>query len=193
MADTCEYYYYDGGFFGRGNTCSVSGETKKIGSNYYDKYCCNDYNMRNCPKYKKYGPYISGGCFITTIVCNTLGMEDNVSYLETLRSFRNNILQKNDEYKDILATYDVVGPIISCNLVHDRDRLQICKNLFYLGILNVCKFLENGEQDKAIELYTDMTNLLIQGYGITETYDCDYLNNMDMSKAGHGKRLVHKV
>ena len=193
MADTCEYYYYDGGFFGTGNTCSVSGETKKIGSNYYDKYCCNDYNMRNCPKYKKYGPYISGGCFITTIVCNTLGMEDNVSYLETLRSFRNNILQKNDEYKDILATYDVVGPIISCNLVHDRDRLQICKNLFYLGILNVCKFLENGEQDKAIELYTDMTNLLIQGYGITETYDCDYLNNMDMSKAGHGKRLVHKV
>ena len=59
--------------------------------------------------------------------------------------------------------------------------------------LNVCKFLENGEQDKAIELYTDMTNLLIQGYGITETYDNDYLNNMDMSKAGHGKRLVHKV
>ena len=149
--------------------------------------------MRNCPIYKKYGPYISGGCFITTIVCNTLGMEDNVSYLETLRSFRNNILQKNDEYKDILATYDVVGPIISCNLDHDKNRLQICKNLFDLGILNVCKFLENGEQDKAIELYTDMTNLLIQGYGITETYDCDYLNNMDMSKAGHGKRLVHKV
>ncbi len=190
MAESCKYYKYDSGFFGKGDTCSVSGEIEKIGSYYYNKYCRRDYNMKDCPLYKKYGPYIPSLCFITTIVCNILGMEDNVSYLETLRNFRNNILQKDARYKDILATYDVVGPEISCKLAHDKNRLQICKNLFDLGILNVCKFLENGEQDKAIELYTDMTNLLIQGYGITETYDCDYLNNMDMSKAGHGRRLI---
>ena len=38
-----------------------------------------------------------------------------------------------------------------------------------------------------------MTNLLIQGYDIKKSYDNDYLNNMNMSKAGHGKRLVKKL
>ena len=35
-----------------------------------------------------------------------------------------------------------------------------------------------------------MTNLLIDGYGIRESYDSSYLDTMDISKAGHGRKLV---
>lgn len=186
MSNTCTHYRYEWS----GQTCSVSGSKERITDEYYNKYCKYDYNMRYCPRYKQYGAYQSTGCYITTIVCDTLGMDDKVSYLETLREFRNNVLQKNDKYKDILATYDVVGPFISCRLAHDSNNKQIATNLFNLGIKNVCDLIESNKIDEAVSLYSDMTNLLIQGYNITESYDKEYLNKMDMSKSGHGRKRV---
>ena len=131
-------------------------------------------------------------CFITTIVVNTLGYSDNVSYLETLRYFRNNVLQKSDKFKSILATYDVIGPIISKNIENDKNKQQICLNLFNLCIKKVCKLIELKKEEEAIDLYKDMTNLLIEGYNIKENYDQNYLDNMDMSLSGHGKIAILK-
>ena len=134
----------------------------------------------------------SSGCFITTIVCNILGYADNVSYLKALRYFRNEVLQKDEKFKSLLATYDVVGPIISKKLEQDENKKKIYLNLFNLCIKKVCKLVELKKDDEAIELYKDMTNLLIQGYGINETYSEDYLNNMDITKSGHGRVAVLK-
>ena len=38
----------------------------------------------------------------------------------------------------------------------------------------------------------DMTNLLIEGNGIKETYDAEYLDNMDVKNSGHGKVAILK-
>ena len=183
----CRYY---SSTFWNPNVCNITGKNESIPESQYRRYCCNDYNMKSCNIYRNYMSRNSGGCYLTTIVCNTLGMDDKVSYLETLRKFRDNVLQKNDKYKEILATYDVVGPVISCNLAHDKNNKQIALNLFNLGIKNVCSLLDENRIDEAISLYMDMTNLLIDGYGIRESYDSSYLDTMDISKAGHGRKLV---
>ena len=134
----------------------------------------------------------SSGCFITTIVVNTLGYSDNVSYLKTLRYFRDNVLQKSEKFKNILATYDVIGPIISKKIENDKNKNQICLNLFDLCIKKVCKLIELNKEDEAIDLYKNMTNLLIEGYNIKQSINDNYLNNMDIKNSGHGKIAILK-
>lgn len=134
----------------------------------------------------------SSGCFITTIVVNTLGYSDNVSYLKTLRYFRDNVLQKSEKFKNILATYDVIGPIISKKIENDKNKNQICLNLFDLCIKKVCKLIELNKEDEAIDLYKNMTNLLIEGYNIKQNINDNYLNNMDIKNSGHGKIAILK-
>ena len=130
------------------------------------------------------------GCFITTIVVDTLGYKDNVSYLQTLRYFRDEVLQKADQYREILATYDVVGPEISKSIQEDKNRKQISLNLFNLGVSKVCKLIEEKKEKEAVELYMDMTKLLISGYGINDKVSEEYLNNMDVEKSGHGRKVL---
>lgn len=134
----------------------------------------------------------SSNCFITTIVCNTLGREDDDKCLKTLRYFRDNVLQTADKYKYILATYDVIGPIIADRIKNDPSREQIAFTTFTFGIKKVCELVEAKKDEEAISLYMYMTNLLIQRYDIKETYDAEYLENMDVKKSGHGKIAVLK-
>lgn len=80
----------------------------------YGKFYCDKKNERHlasdvecnrfCKAYSRYNSTIqntyryskehsnSGGCYLTTILCNILGMPDNNIYLKTIRNFRNNIL-----------------------------------------------------------------------------------------------------
>ena len=37
-----------------------------------------------------------------------------------------------------------------------------------------------------------MTNILIQGYGITKEIDQEYLDNMDVKNSGHGRLALIK-
>ena len=158
--------------------------------NYYTKaYRRSDEEAKNL---REAANNSGSGCFITTIVVNTLGYADNVSYLQTLRYFRDNVLQKNEKFKSILATYDVVGPLISKNIENDKNKHQICLNLFNLCIKDVCRLIKLNKEDEAINLYTTMTELLIKGFNINKSYDEQYLNNMDISKSGHGKVVVLK-
>lgn len=49
----------------------------------------------------------NSGCYITTIMCNILGFDNNNYYLNTLRKFRNDYLQKNKKYLPILVNYEL--------------------------------------------------------------------------------------
>ena len=91
-------------------------------------------------------------CFITTIVCEILNNDDNVIYLKTLRNFRNNVLQKKDEYKKILVNYDLIGPIIAKNLMEDSLKEKFANNIFERAIKPICKLIEMGEEKKAVKL-----------------------------------------
>lgn len=46
-------------------------------------------------------------------------MPDNNIYLETMRNFRENVLQKDEKYKSLLVQYDIIGPKIAQYLMLD--------------------------------------------------------------------------
>lgn len=107
-------------------------ETQCGGCEYYDFQ--GDYNKGYCSWYRAYyypgddcshqspkATSSSSNCYITTIVCDKLGLEDDCSVLNTLREFRDNVMQQNFKYCKILFEYDVIGPKISEMIKNDTD------------------------------------------------------------------------
>lgn len=159
--------------------CRAYGRSSSVSDSYYKRSAESQKN--------------SSGCFITTIVCSILGNPDNFVTLNKLRYFRDNILQKDKKYLGLLLTYDIVGPIISNNLMEDENKKQIAENLYNLGIKKVTDFIDSNNYDKAINLYKNMTQLLIDGYNIKmPNIDQKCTENISIDQLGHGKQYVKK-
>lgn len=187
---SCDFYRWNGGIFGDywcdKNNCRVNEDT-------YYKYC-RGYDYRDCPVYRRSD---SSGCFITTVVCDILGKKDNDKVLQTLREFRDNVLQKNKKYEDLLKGYDNIGPRIADAIVNDKDNKKLASFLYSDVIVPISKQIENKNYSRAINNYEIMTLSLINYYGIKHEYneakDKDYgykPQEFDQKTAGHGKRRV---
>lgn len=189
----CSYCKDGGGFFSSDYICSLNNEY--IPQSYLNDYCKYDYRVSNCPFYKENGPYISSSCFITTVTCDILGKDDNDLVMQKLRNFRNNILQKNEEYYEILKLYDSIGPIIANNLINDPEK-EIFTPLLYSILEKITKLIDKSDYESAIEKYIVMTLLLVNRYNLKHLFnnmiDDNYGysdDNFDPIVAGHGMVL----
>ncbi|MEE3344191.1 MAG: hypothetical protein VZS44_08895 [Bacilli bacterium] len=200
----CRFYYFGGG----NHKCSKSGQYGRILTNSeYSSYCKNGWNR--CDIYKdRYhttnrntnnpnNQNTGSGCFVTTIVCQILGKNDNDIILQKLRWFRDNILQNNEgKYDDILKNYDTIGPIISNKIVNDKNREQKAQNI-YKVLTKIYRTIEETNYDKACELYYLLIQSLIEEYNLTALYNSILEINYGYEKgeykreqAGHGKRKI---
>ena len=174
----------------------------------YGKYYCNKRRCRHlatdtiCSNYTKadsrsVGEYenaidyskcknSSSSCYLTTIVCNILKVNDNNYFLNTLRLFRDNYLQKNNEYKLLLAEYDIVGPIICKNIINDENNKLIAAKMFFNYIKPVVSLIDDKMYKDAVVRYCMMVNALKRIYGIVENVSVEQLENCDVTKSGHG-------
>ena len=85
----------------------------------------------------------SSNCYITTLLCGLLSLNDSNYYINILRSFRNNYLRYNQEYNHILVEYDIVGPLICKNLIIDKNNRLIAAKLFYNYINPIVSLIED--------------------------------------------------
>lgn len=106
----------------------------------------------------------NGGCYLTTIVVECLGYGDYSSYLQTLRSFRDNVMKGNKQYEPLLVEYDTVGPVIANSIHSDAERLELSKKLMEQYIKPVCGLLGTKNYDEAVSLYKDMVFYLKNRY-----------------------------
>ena len=106
----------------------------------------------------------SSSCYLTTILCNTMGLPDNDISLETMRNFRNNILQKDEKYKPLLVEYDIIGPKIASCIASDPLKNILAPKYFTQYIKPIINLINNNKFDTAICLYKIMTNSLIDFY-----------------------------
>ena len=184
-------HYEQGGWFSN-DYCNISGKRETIPSSYFDS-CKNE--GYKCPWYEKeYGT--GGGCFITTITCGLLHKEDTDPVMMGLRKFRDEILQKQDKYSDILKIYDTIGPRICCNLNHDSAKTEKAEKL-YSKLERFVELINSSEYEKAAKSYVVMTLRLVSEYGMQDQYRAIRNNNFgyndgefDQSIAGHGKKIA---
>lgn len=185
---SCTYYSWKGGFFGdywcNKKDCRVDSDT-------YRKYC-RDYNYDECPIYKHTE---SSGCFITTLACQILGKCDNHPVLNNLRNFRDNVLQQDKKYEEVLKQYDCIGPMIADALNNDKDKIMLSLDLYNYSILPISKAIDDKNYDKAITHYQYMTLYLVNYYGLKDEYNNIKDNNynyetFNQETAGHGIKRV---
>lgn len=136
----------------------------------------------------------SSGCYLTTMLCNILGMPDNNYYLETMRKFRNNVLQNDEKYKPLLVEYDIVGPKIAEALNNDPLKHTIALKYFNTYIIPVIDLLRQNKNDAAIQLYINMTNSLKNFYGLGNIGITTLeIENADIKESGHGIYKQKKI
>lgn len=194
MANWCKHYEM-GGFFSS-NMCTVNGGRDPIPSSFED-YCKND--GYKCPWYERQYGSTSSGCFITTVTCDILGKNDNDPVMDSLRKFRDEVLQKSDEYENVLKLYDKIGPAISWRLFHDKDRDQKATEL-YSKLGEFAEVASKGEHSLAAKRYVIMTLRLVAEYGMQKSYRYLRDNNFgykegefDQKVAGHGKKMAKTI
>ena len=189
----CEFCKDAGGFFSTRYECEL---TKEYVPYSYVDYCKSDYKVKDCPWYQKHGNKSSSGCFITTASCNILGKDDNDDVLDCLRSFRDEVLQKDKKYENVLKLYDSIGLMLSCYMNHDKSRDEIA-NEVYLRLIRLCDLIKDKKYDDAVNNYVIMTLKLVSKYNLQRKYRQIRNNNFgfdegefDQSNAGHCKRLL---
>ena len=131
----------------------------------------------------------NSGCYITTILCGILKLNDSNYYINTLRKFRNNYLRYNQEYNHLLVEYDIVGPVICRNLIIDSQNKLIAAKLFYNYISPTVSLIEDKMYVDAIVRYTMMVNKLKEIYGISTSITNKDIYECNIELAGHGKYI----
>lgn len=126
----------------------------------------------------------SSDCYITTVIHDILGNPDNCEVLNNLRNFRDNILHKEEKYRDLLFEYDTIGPKIANAIENDNDK-ELCCLLYEEKLKPISVMIKEEKYDNAVESYKQMTNGLKVYYNIKENLEkCD---DYDQLKGGHGR------
>lgn len=133
----------------------------------------------------------SSPCFLTTMICRLLNYEDDNIYLNTMRSLRSDVLQKNEKYKPLLVEYDIVGPIIAkrmyeCYLNVPFDTIKLVKLYFENFIKPICNLIDSKKYIQAINQYKVMVLELESIFSINQTITTLECENADINKSGHG-------
>lgn len=186
---SCTYmgtHQYSGGKY----WCERKGEARfACDAKCYDwieAYGRSNYARENMYQYSLQNS-TGSSCYLTTVMCNILGYEDNNYYLQTLRTFRDTVLKQNVKYYPLLVTYDVIGPIIALNLSHDQNKEQIAKTMFTHYISKAVTAIEENKTSEATNIYVAMTNVLAEKYNINTKIITINPENIDLSTLGHGR------
>lgn len=156
---------------------------------YCSYYKCYYYPGDSCNHQTK----DSSNCYITTIICDVLGYSDDCGVLNTLRGFRNNVLQRDPKYLKLLLEYDIVGPEIAKNIKEEctkNNDKELWIQFYNSYLSSAANYIENNQTDLAIERYTEMVNALKEYYGLASLDEM--IENYDMTKGGHGKVIYLK-
>lgn len=151
---------------------------------FCEAYSRSNYSRENMYNYSKNSS--SSGCYLTTIMCHLLGYEDNNYYLNTLRRFRDNVMQTNPSYLPLLLTYDYVGPVISEKLANDPDGKQIANTFFNNYISQAVMAIDENKNQTAINIYKAMTEALAEKYQVTIPVMSVDTKNINSKSLGHG-------
>lgn len=100
------------------------------------------------------------GCYLTTIVCQILGYEDDCEVLKTLRGFRENVMKKDEKYHLLLCEYDVLGPMIAEGIRDSLKPAQFANFLYQSYILDVTEAVKEEKYEAAVMIYSYMVGQL---------------------------------
>lgn len=106
----------------------------------------------------------SGGCYITTATCSTLGKPDNCLELTTIRRFRDKWLAKQKDGNQIISNYYQIAPSIVAAIDEQKNNEQIYKSIWDNYLNRIFNLILAGKNKNAKTIYLKMVNELTAQY-----------------------------
>ena len=102
----------------------------------------------------------SGGCFVTTAVCDSFGKSDDCYELTAFRNFRDKWLITQSDGKTLIDEYYAVAPQIVANINRLADPSQIYKTIWQKYLEPCLDFLHNDDNLSCKNKYSEMMHEL---------------------------------
>ncbi len=139
--------------------------------------------IKKCGRYnpKSYNYYIA------TVVDNILKTDVTKIYWQMISEFRENILEKNIQYFNLLVSYDIYGRIIAYAIEKDENKKEVALAIYNNYLIPICNLISIANYDtskieEVIFLYKQMVENLMDLYKIPNIKEYDYNNLTSLSK-----------
>lgn len=104
------------------------------------------------------------GCFITTACVEHQGLPDDCAELQTLRKYRDVLVQEDDDFRSKVLEYYRKAPLIIQEIEKTGESAVIYNNLYH-GMIQPCvSLLDEGKMDEAKSLYLNYYEHLSKSY-----------------------------
>ena len=140
-------------------------KTKKVSKKCYYKHCSN-INYDVCPIYEEEQ---AKNCIFTTILCRNANLPKDNYILKNIYNFRKNILEQDEQYKELLIIHDRISPIISNTIRHTYNS-EFLEFIYLNFLIPINKNITINEVERAITIYKRMLELLIVNYDLSQEY-----------------------
>ncbi|PSJ32189.1 hypothetical protein UF10_01805 [Peptostreptococcus russellii] len=168
--------------------CVDCGRQFEITNNQYDFYTRKGFDIpkrcKSCRDAKKNRSYSSSGgyssqtthttsshnsgssgsngsfCFISTVICEYFGKDDNCVELSTLRGYRDNWLRNQPDGQQLIAEYYNNAPFIVSKLKTSANYTYYCQYLWDNYLQPCLVFIENKQFESCKGLYIEMYQYL---------------------------------
>lgn len=106
----------------------------------------------------------SGGCFITTACVEHQGLSDDCVELETLRKYRDILVQNDEGFRSKVLEYYRKAPLIIQAIEKNDNSDEVYNQLYQDMILPCVALLDKGNMEEAKGLYLDYYERLSKEY-----------------------------
>ena len=106
----------------------------------------------------------SGGCFITTAVCEYFGREDDCYELTMLRSFRDNWLAEQKNGKLEISLYYDCAPKLVEKMKSSNDYAATCEELMNNYIRPCVELIKRHKEEECRQLYIKGLQYMLNKY-----------------------------
>ena len=101
---------------------------------------------------------------VVSAVLLILGQSAENLGIEALHRFRVDVLEKDPRYEAALRVYDVIGPFLANQLLHDPNAVLLSSALLENRLKAISRRVEAGEYDEAIREYAGMIDSMAEHY-----------------------------
>jgi hypothetical protein len=104
----------------------------------------------------------SGGCFITTAICESLDKPDDCEELQILRDFRDNVMRKDASMSADIQQYYEIAPQVVEEIDRRPNKKGIYKRMREEYLIPAVEAIKNGDNKAAYEIYRGMLRVAVE-------------------------------
>lgn len=101
----------------------------------------------------------STGCFLTSACVAYKGLSDDCIELETMRSFRDNVLKQSEKGRELIEEYYQIAPAIVVGIENSPNKNRIYDNIYQV-ILTCMEHIQQRRYESATDCYQKMVEHL---------------------------------